>query len=115
VAQVAYRNDTPLCCNKATERRIFTAPDGVMDYQPWEAYESPASGKVITSKRERQDDFKRTKTRQYEGLEQEKKEADRQSAYQEAESDKALTKSVEMAYGALPESKKKQLQKEIGA
>jgi hypothetical protein len=91
------------------------APMLIVDIASWEAYESPASGKVITSKRERENDFKRTKTRQYEGFEQEKKEADRQTAYQEAESDKALTKSVEMAYGALPESKKIQLQKEIGA
>jgi hypothetical protein len=111
IAQVAYRNDTPICCGNPTERRIFDAPVGHMDFQSWEPYESPASGKIITSKKERQEDFKRTKTRQYEGREQETKEAARQKAYAEIEEDKKLTKAAEKAYMDMPEVKKKQLEK----
>ena len=113
IAQVAYRNETPMCCGALTERRIFDAPVGHMDFQSWEPYESPASGKIITSKKERREDFKRTNTRQYEGFEQEKKEADRINAYQEQKDDKELTETVEKVIASFPEEKKKQLNREF--
>ncbi len=115
ITTISDRNNTPICCGKNTEKRIFTAPLGQVDYQPWEAYESPASGKIITSKRERMEDMKRTNTRQYEGLEQEKKEADRKNAYIDAENDKKLDATIEQAYEMLSPRKKAQLHQELGA
>lgn len=41
------------------------------------AYQSPITGKMITSRKERAEDLKRSGSRPYEGFEAEKKEADR--------------------------------------
>lgn len=86
-----------------------------MDYQPWEAYESPASGKMITSKAEREKDFKATGSRPWEGKEQEQKEVARQKAYEEAKNDEVLDKTVRQAWANLSPTKKAQALKESGA
>lgn len=100
---VANCHVTPFCCGERTEKRIFSAPMGIVDIP---AYESPASGKWITSRAERREDFKRTGTRPWEGIEEEKNEAKRQSKYQEEASDKALDHVVRKAWADLPPSKK---------
>jgi hypothetical protein len=115
ISTVSSRNETPTCCGTSTDKRILTAAMGVMDYQPWEAYESPASGKIITSKKEREMDFKNTKTRPYEGREQEQKEIDRQKAYAEKELDDKVDKTVRQAWASLSPTKKAQALKEAGA
>lgn len=106
ITTVSDRNNTPDCCGVATTKSILSAPMGVMDYQPWEAYESPASGKVITSKADRAKDFKATGTRPWEGMETEKQEAARQKAYVEAKEDDSLDKTVRQAWASLSPQKK---------
>ena len=85
-----------------TEKVILTAPYGQVDIP---AYVSPVSGKWVNSRRERTGDLKRTDSRPWEGLEQEKKEAARQQAYREAAEDKALEKAVVDAWQTLTPEK----------
>ena len=95
--------DTPVCCGQKTEKRLFTAPMAIVDIP---AYESPSSGKWITSRAERREDFKRTGCRPWEGKAAEQKEAGRKQAYTEAAQDKALDHTVRTAWANLPDSKK---------
>jgi hypothetical protein len=106
ITTVSDRNNTPLCCGEATTKSILSAPVGIMDFQPWQPYESPASGKMITSKAERRADFKATKTREWEGMETERQEQARQKAYEEADNDKKLDAAVGAAWASLSPQKK---------
>ena len=95
--------DTPECCGEKTDKRILSAPMGIVDIP---AYESPATGKWITSRSERKEDLKRSGCREWEGMENEKQEAERRKQYEEAAQDKALDHSVRQAWADLPPSKK---------
>lgn len=103
VRTMAHSHDTPLCCGVPTDKRIFSAPNGIVDIP---AYESPATGKWITSRAERREDFKRSGCREWEGLEAEKKEAERQRKYEEEKQEAALDATVRKAWAQLPPSKK---------
>lgn len=92
-----------MCCGEKTDKRILSSPAGIVDIP---AYQSPASGKWITSRAERREDFKRTQTREWEGMDSEKREAERQKKYQEEAQDKALDHTVRQAWADLPPSKK---------
>ena len=94
--------ETPFCCGVQTEKVILTAPYGQVDIP---AYVSPVSGKWINSRRERTEDLKRTDSRPWEGLEQEKKEAARRQAYEEEKQDKAIEKAVVDAWQTLTPEK----------
>jgi hypothetical protein len=96
---------TPECCGLKTVKRIFSAPAGVMDIP---AYESPASGKWITSRAERREDFKRTNTREWEGMANERQESERKKQYEEVKEDQSLEKTVRQAWANLSPSKKAQ-------
>jgi len=102
VRPVAACGDTPECCGSPTEKRIFSAPAGFPDIP---AYESPASGKWITSRAERREDFKRTGTREWEGLESEKRESEKQKQYADAEFDAKIERAVGETFAALSSSK----------
>ena len=115
IARMKDAFNTPLCCNVKTDKRILTAPMGIMDYQPWERYESPASGKLITSKAERAKDFKATGTRPWEGMETEKQESDRHKGYEEAKEDKLLDATARKVWADLSPTKKALALKESGA
>ena len=112
IARMKDAFDTPLCCNVKTDKRILTAPMGIMDYQPWERYESPSSGKLITSKAERNADFKATNSRPWEGIEQEEKEVARNKAYEDDKMDKKVDSSVRQAWANLSPAKKAMALKE---
>jgi len=84
----------------------MTAPNLSLDIAPWDAYESPTTGKMITSKAARKIDLAESSCRPYEGLEQERKEAKRQSEYKAEAEDKELTKTIEQSFRELPESLK---------
>lgn len=106
IARVAHCADTPICCDTPTQKVIFTPPMGIMDIPPWDAYESPATGKLITSKAERHADMKASNTRAWEGMETERQEAERHKAYAEAESEKKLDTAVRTAWAQLSPEKK---------
>ena len=84
-------------------------PDLMLDIQPWAAYESPASGRMITSRKERRDDMARTNSRPWEGLAVEKQEAARQRAYQEQKSDAKLHEAVSRSFYQLDPKKRREL------
>ena len=86
----------------------------ILDMQPWEAYESPASGQAITSKAQRREDMKRTQTRQYEGREQEDKEVKRQHAYQEQAIDRQMTETIGKRLAHFSPQQRAQLNRELG-
>lgn len=85
------------------------APELVLDVQPWDAYESPASGRMITSRKERREDMARTNSRPWEGLAVEKQEADRQRAYQEQRSDARLHEVVSRSFYQMDPKKRREL------
>lgn len=95
--------ETPECCGKKTEKRILTSPFGQVDIP---SYQSPATGKWITSRAERKEDLKRSGSRPWEGMETEKQEAERQKKYDEERQDKALDHAVRQAWADLSPSKK---------
>ena len=87
---IVQRNEGPHHCG-ATMAKVITAPMVSVDIP---AYISPASGKVISSRVQRREDFKRTRTRPWEGLEAEKSEAAKVRAAADAKLDATLEKGV---------------------
>jgi hypothetical protein len=74
-----------------------------------EPYESPASGEVITSRSKRREDFKRTGTREWEGLQNEKAEIARQQAYEAVKQDQRLEKNIHFVLNNLSERTRRAL------
>lgn len=109
VRSIANCQDTPICCKKHTEKKIFTACARRFDMQSWEGYVSPSTGKWITSRAERKADMKASGCRDWEGLEVERKNQQARDKAKEAEDDKKLTEAIGSAYSALPPDKKKAL------
>lgn len=103
IRRAADCRDTPECCGVKTDKRILSAPMGQVDIP---AYQSPASGKWITSRTERREDFKRTGCREWEGIETERQEAAKRVAREDAKEDAALDATVRTAWAALSPSKK---------
>ena len=99
--------DTPTCCGSATDKRILSAPMGIVDIP---AYVSPVSGRWVNSRAQRKEDLKRADCRPWEGLEQEKKEAARRQAYIEEKQDKVLTAAIEQTFYQMPAEKRKVLE-----
>lgn len=98
--------DTPFCCGAKTDKRILSAPMARPDMQPWEAYESPATGKMITSYAQRREDMKTSGCRDYEGRESEARNAQRLRQAEEAEAEKKLDDAVRGAWAQLSPEKK---------
>jgi hypothetical protein len=98
--------DTPECCGAKTDKRLLSAPMMRADIQPWDAYQSPATGKLITSYAQRREDMKASGCRDWEGRESEQKNADRQKQYAEQENDAKLDTTVRTAWAQLSSEKK---------
>jgi hypothetical protein len=70
-------------------------------------YTSPIDGRPITTKQARIDDLKRSGSRPWEGLEQEKKVAQERKKYEEKVEDKKLEAAAVQAWQSLkPEQRK---------
>lgn len=74
-------------------------------------YVSPVTGLVVSGRRARREDLKRTGSRPYEGLAEEKKEAARQTQYAERRLDASLTRAASEAFYQLPPSKRDTLKR----
>jgi len=74
-------------------------------------YESPVTGKPVAGRVARREDLKRTRSRPYEGFEQEMKEANRQKQYSEEKLDASLTRAASEAFYQLPPSKREILRR----
>ena len=71
------------------------------------SYQSPVTGLWVDGRRARREDLKRTGSRPWEGLEQERKESARQEAYREAKLDAHLTKTASEVFYQLPPEKRR--------
>lgn len=87
------------------------APALITDIQPWDAYISPASGKLITSRKERREDMARTNSRPWEGLNVEKQEANRRKQYEEQRNDARLHEAASRAFYQMDPRKRRELMK----
>lgn len=61
----------------------------------FDAFESPASGEIISSKQKYLDDLKRTGSRPYEGFKTEKMEADKHWQYKQQDLNNKVRETVE--------------------
>ncbi len=107
ISSIANCAQTPLCCNKSTEKRIFSAPMTHFDIQPWDSFVSPATGKVISSKAQRREDMKASGCREWEGMDSERKLSQQRKKDSDAAEDKALTETASKVLAQLPPDKKK--------
>ena len=81
-------------------------PRGPMIFGDLPEYQSPVTGLVVAGRRARREDLKRTGSRPWEGLDQERKEAERRKAYTDAKLDESLTRTAAEAFYQLPPSKR---------
>lgn len=100
---ISTRDDAATCRCGESMKRMISAPMIMTDLP---GYESPVTGKWIEGRKARLEDLRRTGSRPYEGFEQEKKEADRQRAYQEHEQDVALDAIIGNVIGGLKQTGK---------
>lgn len=75
--------------------QVLTKPMVIFDVAPWESFESPATGKQITSKREHREDLAESGCRLFEPGEHE--ENKRNIARRDAETEKLIDETVERA------------------
>lgn len=104
--QVDQRNDAPECHGKPMY--IVLCPTFVQADLP--GYVSPASGKWIEGRSARRDDFARTNTRPWEGIDCERKEANKRRAEADAKLDRTLDAGIRKTISELPPSKRKALE-----
>lgn len=100
--------DTPWCCGKAMHK-VILAPSMIAGDLP--SYQSPIDGKWIDGRKQRQEDLKRSGSRPWEGLAEERKEKARQAKYREQKLDASLTKAASEAFHQLSPSKRETLKK----
>ena len=81
-------------------------PSAPMIFGDLPEYQSPVTGLVVAGRRARREDLKRTGSRPWEGLDQERKEAERRKAYTDAKLDESLTRTAAEAFYQLPPSKR---------
>lgn len=108
IRTAANCRDTPECCGAPTDKRILSAPMMRADIAPWDAYQSPATGKLITSYAERRADMAASGCRDWEGQDVERREASKRKAEDEAKLDAKLDESVRGAWASLSPAKKAQ-------
>lgn len=73
-------------------------------------YVSPVTGLLVSGRKQRREDLKRTGSRPYEGFAQEKKEAARRQQYIDQKYDARLDSDIRRAYHQLPPEKRRILE-----
>jgi hypothetical protein len=73
-------------------------------------YVSPVSGLVVSGRRQRRNDLARTGSRPWEGMRQERKEAERRKAYAEQRYQGALDRAARSAWYQLSPEKRRVLE-----
>jgi len=74
-------------------------------------YESPIDGRIVHGRKGRREDFKRTGTRPWEGMEEERKEASRRKFYEEARQDAGIEAAARRAYAQLSPQQRRILER----
>ena len=104
--------DTPTYCECGEEAKRKIVPTMLnCDMQPWEYYESPVSGKPITSYKQRKEDMERHGCVDYEPSM--KKVQKQKIKAEDAALDKKVDDTVEREWEAMPTSKKEKLANEL--
>jgi hypothetical protein len=103
---IARRHRTPKCACGGKTKLIISAVKGFADLPD---YVSPVTGKLVSGRKQRIDDLKRTDSRPWEGMEQERKEAARRKRYDDERADRQLTEAAHKAYAELPPTARKVL------
>ena len=86
-------------------------PMGVLIVPDLPGYQSPVTGLWVEGRRQRREDFKRTGTRAWEGLDQEKKEAARHERYADQKLDASLTTAASEAFYQMSPNKRRILER----
>jgi hypothetical protein len=73
-------------------------------------YVSPVTGKLVSGRRQRREDLKRTGSRPWEGMESERKEVARFHAEQDRKNDARLEHAVRTEFHQLPPEKRRLLE-----
>lgn len=85
----------------------YEAPVAPMVWGDLPAYESPIDGRVVEGRVQRREDLKRSGSRPFEGIEAERKEANRHQAEHERQVDRQVDRAVGQAWAQLnPRAKK---------
>lgn len=97
-------------CGKEAKRKIVPTMLNC-DIQPWDYYVSPATGKYITSYKDRKEDMEASGCVDYDpGV---KKDYQKRIKDDEARLDKAIDQTVEAEIEKMPSSKKEKLANEL--
>lgn len=86
-------------------------PSGVLVIPDLPGYQSPVTGLWVEGRRARREDLKRTGSRPFEGIEQERKELARQQQYREQKLDASLTKAVSETFYQMSPQKRRILER----
>ena len=70
-------------------------------------YVSPVSGLVVSGRKQRREDLRRTGSRPWEGMEQERKEAERRLQYADERSDRRLEDAAQRAFHQLDPARRR--------
>lgn len=82
--------------NARTERRAPLVIPDIPDYV------SPVTGKLVSGRRQRREDLLRTNSRPWEGMDSERREAQRRVAYAEQKSEERLERGIREIYHQMP-------------
>jgi len=74
-----------------------------------EEYHSPVTGQLISGRKQRERDLRATKSRPWEGMEQERKEAEKRKRQEQERHESEVHRQVERAFMQLPDDKRRQL------
>ena len=88
----------------STDYRQRVAPDVWGDIPD---YVSPVTGLVVSGRKQRREDLRRTGSRPWEGMEQEQKEAARQRQYADERSDRRLEDAAQRAFHQLDPARRR--------
>ena len=105
-----YNNPQTCDCGEKAKRKIVPTMINC-DIQPWDYYESPASGKPITSYKERREDMKRHGCVDYEPSM--KKTQQRNIKKNDEALEKAIDETVEREFDKMSSQKKEKLANEL--
>src|SRR4051812_41851139 len=86
-------------------------PSGVLIVPDLPGYQSPVTGLWVEGRAARREDLKRTGCRPYEGLDQERKEAQRQASYQDQKLDSKIHEGVSRSFYQLSPEKRELLRR----
>lgn len=107
-----YREPQTCDCG-AEAKKIFSRPMLNLDMQPWDRYISPATGEVITSYKERNEDMKKSGCVDYEPSL--KANTTKHMNTEDAKLEKAMDETVEREIANMPSDKKEKLFNEVAS